>query len=138
MIIPFFQVNATSYEPSNMLIVRAPESIQIQIQKILDVIDNPKNTKSLEIINLNYLSASDVSLIIQNVINYKYKNNPGISIGEPKTNKLIILEEPKNLIELKNIIKDLDNKSISSNNVVLNKLKNAKADQIGNILNQIK
>lgn len=138
MIIPFFQVNATSYEPSNMLIVRAPESIQIQIQKILEVIDNPKNTKSLEIIKLNYLPASDVSLIIQNVINYKYKNNPGISIGEPKTNKLIILEEPKNLIELKNIIKDLDNKSISSNNVVLNKLKNAKADQIGNILNQIK
>lgn len=138
MIIPFFQVNATSYEPSNMLIVRAPESIQIQIQKILEVIDNPKNTKSLEIIKLNYLPASDVSLIIQNVINYKYKNNPGISIGEPKTNKLIILEEPKNLIELKNIIKDLDNKSISSNNVVLNKLKNAKSDQIGNILNQIK
>ena len=138
MIIPSFQVNATSYEPSNMLIVRAPESIQIQIQKILEVIDNPKNTKSLEIIKLNYLPASDVSLIIQNVINYKYKNNPGISIGEPKTNKLIILEEPKNLIELKNIIKDLDNKSISSNNVVLNKLKNAKADQIGNILNQIK
>lgn len=138
MIIPFFQVNATSYEPSNMLIVRAPESIQIQIQKILEVIDNPKNTKSLEIIKLNYLPASDVSLIIQNVINYKYKNNPGISIGEPKTNKLIILEESKNLIELKNIIKDLDNKSISSNNVVLNKLKNAKADQIGNILNQIK
>ena len=121
-----------------MLIVRAPESIQIQIQKILEVIDNPKNTKSLEIIKLNYLPASDVSLIIQNVINYKYKNNTGISIGEPKTNKLIILEEPKNLIELKNIIKDLDNKSISSNNVVLNKLKNAKADQIGNILNQIK
>ena len=138
MIIPFFQVNATSYEPSNMLIVRAPESIQIQIQKILEVIDNPKNTKSLEIIKLNYLPASDVSLIIQNVINYKYKNNPGISIGEPKTNKLIILEEPKNLIELKNIIKNLDNKSISSNNVVLNKLKNAKADQISNILNQIK
>ena len=138
MIIPSFQVNATSYEPSNVLIVRAPESIQIQIQKILEVIDNPKNTKSLEIIKLNYSSASDVSLIIQNVINYKYKNNPGISIGEPKTNKLIILEEPKNLIELKNIIKDLDNKSISSNNVVLNKLKNAKSDQIGNILNQIK
>lgn len=138
MIIPFSQVNATSYEPSNALIVRAPENIQQQIQKILEIIDNPKNTKSLEIIKIEFLPATDISSIIQNVINYKSIKNPGICIGDNKTNKVIILEENKNIIDIKNIIKQLDKKSNINNNVLITKLKNANSSQLANLLNSLK
>lgn len=138
MIIPFSQVNATSYEPSNALIVRAPENIQQQIQKILEIIDNPKNTKSLEIIKIEFLPATDISSIIQNVINYKSIKNPGICIGDNKTNKVIILEENKNIIDIKNIIKQLDKKSNINNNILITKLKNANSSQLANLLNSIK
>lgn len=138
MILPYFQINATSDERTNSLIVRAPESIQYQIQKILDVIDNPKNTKSLEITKINYISAKELSQILQTIINYKYTKNPGICIGDDKTNKIILLEEPKNLIELKVLINKLDVKTNSYDTTLIKKLKNSNPIQITNILNNLR
>lgn len=138
MILPYFQVNVTSDERTNSLIVRAPENIQIQIQKILEVIDNPKNTKSLEIVKINHIPAQDLSQILQTFITYKYTTNPGICIGENKTNKIIILEDQKNLLELKAIINKLDVKTNSSDTTIIKKLKNANSTQISNILNSLR
>lgn len=138
MILPHYQINVTSDERTNSLIVRAPDSIQIQIQKILEVIDNPMNTKSVEILKINHIPAQDIAQIIQNVINYKYINKPGICIGDNKSNKIIILEENKNIIDLKNIVNKLDIKTNQSNNSLIYKLKNAKPDQISNLLNFLK
>ena len=138
MILPYYQVKATSDERTNSLIVRAPESIQIQIQKILEVIDNPYNTKSLEITKINHIPAQDLSAIIQNVITYKYKSNPGICLGDNKTNKIIILEEPKNLLELREIISKLDTKIIFNDTILIKKLKNANSSQLSNLINNLR
>lgn len=138
MILPFYQLNVTSDERTNSLIVRAPENIQAQIQKILEVIDNPYNTKSIEIIKINHIPAQDMAQIIQNIINYKYTIKPGLCMGDNKSNKIIILEENKNLIDLKNIVNKLDFKTNQSSNSIIYKLKNAKPDQISSLLNLLK
>lgn len=138
MILPYYQVMATSDERTNSLVVRAPENIQIQIEKILEVIDNPKNTKNLISIKIKNILATDLSLIIQNLINYKYSMNPGVCIGENKTNKLILLEEPKRLQEITKIINELDTQPKYFSATFIAKLKNSKADNLSNLINSIR
>jgi len=138
MIIPYCQVNVTSDERTNLLIVRAPESIQTQIQKILEVIDNPKNTKTLTIIKIKNIPANDIAMIIQSLLIFKYKELAGVCIGENKTNKIILLEETKNSIEVINIINKIDTNPKYNSNSFIMKLKNSKADAIANVLNSIK
>lgn len=136
--IPTIQVKATAHEQGNQLIVRAPEEIQKQIEKMLEVLDKPNNRKTLYIRKINYISANDLSIIIQNIIKYKNKPNPGVAISDSRTNKLILLEEPENMADLQNIIEKLDTKTNQAQPVFIIKLKNAKADNIQNLLNQIK
>lgn len=136
--IPHIQVKATSLEEKNILVVRAPESIQKQIEKMLEIIDKPNNNKELIIIKLNYIPANDTATILQNIINYKNKNNPGMSIGDAKTNKLIILESKENIKDLNLIVSKLDTKYNQANPIFITKLKNANSTQLSNLLNQIK
>ena len=136
--IPHIQVKATSLEEKNILVVRAPESILKQIEKMLEIIDKPNNNKELIIIKLNYIPANDTATILQNIINYKNKNNPGMSIGDAKTNKLIILESKENIKDLNLIVSKLDTKYNQANPIFITKLKNANSTQLSNLLNQIK
>lgn len=136
--IPHIQVKATSLEEKNMLVVKAPESIQKQIEKMLEIIDKPNNNKELTIVKLNYIPANDTAIILQNIINYKNKNNPGMSIGDNKTNKIIILESKENLKDFMDIILKLDTKPNQANPIFITKLKNANSTQLSNLLNQIK
>lgn len=138
MIIPLYQINVTSDERTNSLVVRAPESIQKQIASILEIIDNPKNTKNLIVIKLKHIPANDLSNIIQNLITFKYKENPGICLGDNKTNKIILLEEPKRLEELTKIINDIDTQPKYYSSIFVSKLKNAKADTLANLMNSIR
>jgi hypothetical protein len=138
MIIPYCQITATSDERTNSLIVRAPENIQTQIQKILEVIDNPKNTKTLTIIKIKNIPANDLAIIIQNLITFKFKELAGVCVGENKTNKIILLEEPKNSIEISDIINKIDTNPKYNSNSFIMKLKNSKADKIANIINSIR
>lgn len=138
MIIPYCQINVTSDERTNSLIVRAPENIQIQIQKILEVIDNPKNTKVLSIIKIQKIPAVDLAIIINNLLNYKYQEKAGFCIGDIKTNKIIILEEPKNIEKILEIITKLDDSPKYNTNAFILKLKNSKPEIISNIMNSIK
>lgn len=136
--IPHIQVKATSLEEKNMLVVKAPESIQKQIEKMLEIIDKPNNNKELTIVKINYIPATDIANIIQNIIRYKNKTNPGISIGDNKTNKIIILESKENLKDFMDIILKLDTKPNQANPIFITKLKNANSTQLSNLLNQIK
>lgn len=136
--LPHIQVKATSLEEKNILVVKAPESIQKQIEKMLEIIDKPNNNKELTIVKLNYISATDIATIIQNIIGYKNKTNPGIAIGDNKTNKIIILETKENLKDFMDIILKLDNKSNQTNSIFITKLKNANSTQLSNLLNQIR
>ena len=72
------------------------------------------------------------------MIAYKYKTNPGICLGDNKTNKIIILEETKNLSELKEIISKLDTKIILNDTILVKKLKNANSTQLSNLLNNLR
>ena len=130
------QVIATSEPNKNVLIVKAPETIQQQIEKILLVLDSPTNNKELYIRKINYISATDLSTIISNII--RYKNGTGICVGDTNTNKLIILEEKEKLKDLMYVINKIDQKSNMANSSFIIKLKNAKADQISNLLGEIK
>ena len=130
------QVIATSEPNKNVLIVKAPETIQQQIEKILLVLDSPTNNKELYIRKINYISATDLSTIISNII--RYKNGTGICVGDNNTNKLVILEEKEKLKDLLYVINKIDQKSNMANSSFIIKLKNAKADQISNLLGGIK
>ena len=130
------QIIATSEPNKNVLIVKAPETIQQQIEKILLVLDSPTNNKELYIRKINYISATDLSTIISNII--RYKNGTGICVGDTNTNKLIILEEKEKLKDLMYVINKIDQKSNMANSSFIIKLKNAKADQISNLLGGIK
>ena len=130
------QVIATSEPNKNVLIVKAPETIQQQIEKILLVLDSPTNNKELYIRKINYILATDLSTIISNII--RYKNGTGICVGDTNTNKLIILEEKEKLKDLMYVINKIDQKSNMANSSFIIKLKNAKADQISNLLGGIK
>lgn len=130
------QVIATSEPDKNVLIVKAPEQIQKQIEKILLVLDSPTNNKELYIKKINYIPASDLAIVISNII--RYKNSTGICVGDYNTNKLVIVEEKEKLKDLLYIINKIDQKTNITNSSFIIKLKNAKADQISKLLGELK
>ena len=137
--IPHIQVIATSDPITNTLIIKAPDSIQKQIETMLEILDKPNNTKTLYIQKITYIPAQDLAQIIQTVMTFKSQRiNTGIAIADAKSNKIIILDEKDNLQNITNIIKKLDSKYNQKNSTVILNLKQAKPDQIANLLNQIK
>lgn len=132
------QIIATSEPNKNILIVKAPEEIQKQIKNMLLILDKPNNNKSLNIQKINYISAVDMAAIVQNIIRYKNNQNPGIAIGDNRTNKIIILENPKIIKDLLEVVKKLDIQKNQFQPAYIIKLKNAKADTIQSLINQIK
>lgn len=136
MAIPF-QITITSDERTNALIVRAPENVQTQIQKILAIIDQPKNTKELSIIKINHMPAADMAAIVQNLINFRQKSAPGVCVADPKTNKILLCEEPKFIREMEKLIEAMDRKPEYRSPAFVVRLKNARSDQLAAIVQQI-
>ena len=131
------RVVATSDERTNALVVRGPESVHNQIEKILQIIDQPNNTKELSVIKINHVPATDMAAIMQNLIIYRQKTNPGICVADPKTNKIIICEEPKFIKEMEKLVALIDSKPEYKSPAFVLKLKNARNDRLADILNKI-
>lgn len=131
------QITITSDERTNALIVRAPESVQAQIQKILEIIDRPKNTKELAVIKIKHVPATDMAMIIQNLINHRQKNDPGVCVADQKTNKIILCEESKFVKEMGAIIDAMDRKPEYRSPAFVARLKNARSDRLADLVNQI-
>lgn len=130
------QVIATSDETKNILVVKAPEEIQSQIKKMIEILDSPTTSKKLYIKKIQYLSATDLATIINNIL--KYKNSSGVCVGENKTNKLVLLEDENKIKDLIDVIIKIDQKSNLSNPSFIIKLKNAKSNNIANLLGGLK
>jgi len=132
------QIIATSNPDINTLVIKAPEHIQKQIKEMIELIDRPQFAMSVEIIKIKYIPAKDIANLLQQIINYKYKESNGKCVGDLSTNKIIILEKQNNINELKTIISKIDKEPYMSNSVFLKQIKNAKADNIQKILSGIR
>lgn len=130
------QVIATSDETKNILVVKAPEEIQSQIKKMIEILDSPTTAKKLYIKKIQYLSATDLATIVNNIL--RYKNSSGVCVGEGKTNKIVLLEDENKIKDLVDVINKIDQKSNLSNPSFIIKLKNAKSDNIANLLGGLK
>lgn len=149
------QVKVSVDERTNTLIVKAPPEIQKQIETLIKELDNPSNgSKDIKVIPLAYAYASDLAPALQNVMNI-YKpirintanmaigstnwdsNINGLVLADTRTNQLIVISDKNAINNIEKIAKQLDKKPNEANSAFLIKLKNAKADNVSSILNDI-
>jgi hypothetical protein len=77
-----------------------------------------------------------LATIVNNIL--RYKNSSGVCVGEGKTNKIVLLEDENKIKDLVDVINKIDQKSNLSNPSFIIKLKNAKSDNIANLLGGLK
>jgi type II secretory pathway component GspD/PulD (secretin) len=149
------QIKVSVDERTNTLIVKAPPEIQKQIEILIKELDNPSNgSKDIKVIPLAYAYASDLAPALQNVMNI-YKpirintanmaigstnwdsNINGLVLADTRTNQLIIISDKNAILNIEKIAKQLDKKPNEANSAFLTKLKNAKADSLSSMLNEI-
>jgi len=149
------QIKVSVDERTNTLIVKAPPEIQKQIETLIKELDNPSNgSKDIKVIPLAYAYASDLAPALQNVMNI-YKpirintanmaigstnwdsNINGLVLADTRTNQLIIISDKNAILNIEKIAKQLDKKPNEANSAFLTKLKNAKADSLSSMLNEI-
>lgn len=149
------QIKVSVDERTNTLIVKAPPEIQKQIEAMIKELDNPSNgSKDIKVIPLAYAYASDLAPALQNVMNV-YKpirintanlaigstnwdsNLNGLVLADTRTNQLIVISDKNAISNVEKIAKQLDKKPNEANSAFLIKLKNAKADNVSTILNDI-
>lgn len=149
------QIKVSVDERTNTLIVKAPPEIQKQIETLIKELDNPSNgSKDIKVIPLAYAYASDLAPALQNVMNV-YKpiristanlaigstnwdsNINGLVLADTRTNQLIIISDKNAISNIEKIAKQLDKKPNEANSAFLVKLKNAKADSVSSIINDI-
>lgn len=149
------QIKVSVDERTNTLIVKAPPEIQKQIETLIKELDNPSNgSKDIKVIPLAYAYASDLAPALQNVMNV-YKpirintanmaigstnwdsNINGLVLADTRTNQLIIISDKNAILNIEKIAKQLDKKPNEANSAFLTKLKNAKADSLSSMLNEI-
>lgn len=149
------QIKVSVDERTNTLIVKAPPEIQKQIETLIKELDNPSNgSKDIKVIPLAYAYASDLAPALQNIMNI-YKpirintanmaigstnwdsNINGLVLADTRTNQLIVISDKNAIGNIEKIAKQLDKKPNEANGAFLIKLKNAKADNVSSILNEI-
>jgi len=149
------QIKVSVDERTNTLIVKAPPEIQKQIETLIKELDNPSNgSKDIKVIPLAYAYASDLAPALQNVMNI-YKpirintanmaigstnwdsNINGLVLADTRTNQLIVISDKNAIGNIEKIAKQLDKKPNEANSAFLTKLKNAKADSLSSMLNEI-
>lgn len=149
------QVKVSVDERTNTLIVKAPPEIQKQIEIMIKGLDNPSNgSKDIKVIPLVNAYASDLAPALQNVMNV-YKpirvntanlaigsanwdsNLNGLVLADTRTNQLIVISDKNAISNIEKIAKQLDKKPNEANSSFLIKLKNAKADNVSTILNDL-
>ena len=148
-------VKIVSDEKTNSLIIKAPIAMQKQIEQLVRDLDKEHNEMTeLRVIQLVYLQASEVSPALQNVMNnykpipikssqFEINNNSwnnslhGLVLSDDRTNKLIIISDKTAVANIEKIVRELDTKVNFSNSATINKLKNANAATISEIVNNI-
>ena len=141
------QVRVTIDERTNSLIIRAPKEQHQQIKRIVEQIDDPYESKIVKVVALKYIYSEDIVPVLSNVMNvlkpYSSRSSTfdpaysGMVLGDSRTNQIILISDRYTNDKMECIINQLDKKIKLENNVFLQKLKNAKALDISNIVNGI-
>lgn len=129
---------ASSEDYSNSLIIYTTDTYHKQVSDLLKTLDVDTTTKIETYVHkLNYISAPDFSQIVLNVLSHTKDTNYNC-VPETRTNSVILMCSEKQNENIKLLIKTLDVKSDIIDSQFIYKLKNAKADEIANLLQQLK
>jgi type II secretory pathway component GspD/PulD (secretin) len=135
------------------LIVSAPKEYHNQIKKLILSLDNPSELPEVRVIPVVYGYSSDLAPIMQNVIRVSKPNKvssgqfgissrfdvdtTGVVLSDDRTNQLIVMSDKLTNANIEKLVRAIDVKSNFKDSAFINKLKNANASDIVNIINSI-
>jgi type II secretion system protein D len=124
-------------KPNSLLIV-APEADLETILDLADQLDQPVDPQTeFEVFRLKSAPASDVETLITEF--YKERKSLGakvLVIADPRSNSIIVRARPRDLDEIKALIKKVDRDEVGAvNQVKIFTLKNAIASEIAAVIN---
>ena len=121
-------VKVVADERTNSLVIKAPMTVQKQIESLVkDLDEENRQNLGLKIVQLVYLQASEISPLLSNVMS-SYKpiqvkssqlslNNStwnsdihGVVLPDDRTNKIIIVSDNRTSAIVEKVIKELDKK----------------------------
>lgn len=157
-------VRASSDDFSNTVIVNAPRDQQADVEDLIKEIDQQtEQPQKAEVYKLEFAIAADLAAVVQNVLTSNaptgrggtgQQNIPlsqrfnqaarfgsmqagfGTVVADNRTNSLVVTATEENQKLVANVIKELDQEITLENTTFVFPLSNARADQVGNLLNQ--
>jgi len=157
-------VRASSDDFSNTVIVNAPRNQQRDVENLIKEIDQQtEQPQKAQVYKLEFAIAQDLAAVVQNVLTSNaptgrggsgQQNVPlsqrfqqaarfgsmqaafGTVVADSRTNSLIVTATDENQALVANVIKELDQEITLENTTFVFPLSNARADQVGNLLNQ--
>jgi len=149
----FSQIRVSTDSSGKNLIVSAPKEYHNQIKKLILSLDNPSELPEVRVIPVVYGYSSDLALIMQNVIRVSKPNKvssgqfgissrfdietTGVVLSDDRTNQLIVMSDKLTNANIEKLVRAIDVKSNFKDSAFINKLKNANASDIVNIINSI-
>jgi len=148
--------NIIAFAPSNTLVITDSAANIDRLVKIIHELDAPTSLDQLEILTLEYASAEEVAKIIdavllntapttsrrgrrttQNVQTAGSRESSKI-IPYPRTNALVVLATPEDLVIVRSLVAKLDEKPVAErSNINVYYLENADAEGLATTLNEI-
>lgn len=149
----YSQIRVTSDDSGKNLIVSAPKEYHPQIKKLILSLDSPGELPEVKVIPLRYAYASDLVPVFSSVlsvikpvkvsssqfsISSKFNvENSSVILSDDRSNQLIIISDKLTNAHIERLVKLVDVKSNFKDSVFINKLKNADANSIGVIINNL-
>lgn len=122
---------------SNILIVYAPAKTQEQVRSMIFALDvNNQTYSSTRVFKLEYVYASELSVIVSNVIRLMDQGN-SVTSYDYRTNSLIVTASNDSLVYTQMLIDKLDTKLVFENRTFIVKLKSARSQELANLIRSL-
>ena len=129
-----------SYNPANVLIITDTASNIRNIKKVISMLDTPEAGKQIKIYKLKFAESSEISSAINVIFGDYAKKGIAVKTFNLKSQNAVIVKAPKEAIpKIDKIVSELD---VPVENLAYRRfwtiqLKNTKAKDIANVLNQL-